>query len=370
MNPTSNLETASSILNIDDVAPQSEPRRSNYIPGLDGIRAIAVLLVFAAHSNLGDIIPGGFGVCIFFFLSGFLICTLLLREWAASGKIDLKSFYIRRCLRILPPMYLAILFLIVVVLLGLRTMPIAPMAIVANAFFFTNYYGIYLQTPHMGLGVLWSLAVEEHFYLIFPLLLIFMQKRWSPSRSTLAILAFCILELIWRVYLLRFGNASFSRTYSASDTRMESIAWGCLLAFLIERDVFPKVLRFLETNGAFAVGIGMLLATFVFRSFFFRESIRYTLQGIAFLPLFASVVAKRSTGVFSFLEWGPLRFLGRVSYSFYLIHYTVQGSLYERYRLPWFLLIPVGFALSLALSAAILYAVERPILGWRARNGF
>src|ERR1051326_8050510 len=88
----------------------STARASNslQIPSLDGIRALAVLLVFAAHAGLNERVPGNFGVTVFFFLSGYLITTLLRLEWERTGGISLKAFYLRRVLRILPPMYLVL----------------------------------------------------------------------------------------------------------------------------------------------------------------------------------------------------------------------------------------------------------------------
>jgi peptidoglycan/LPS O-acetylase OafA/YrhL len=150
------------------------PPDSLYIPSLDGIRAISFFLVFFSHIGLGGVVPGGFGVSIFFLLSGFLITTLLRAEFGRYQRISLSSFYLRRVLRILPPLYVTL------ALAALLWYPDIPFAgTVAQALQVSNYYEIFASDPRSmkGTAVLWSLAVEEHFYLIFPLLYVWMCGR-------------------------------------------------------------------------------------------------------------------------------------------------------------------------------------------------
>ena len=153
------------------------PKGGLYIPSLDGIRAVSFFLVFLAHAGLGKVlVPGGFGVTIFFLLSGFLITTLLRLEYQRFRRISLKDFYLRRSLRILPPLYVTLgLSMLIVVIWNVPTgIPFA--ATLSQALQYANYYQIY--ATHLvsmpGTGVFWSLAVEEHFYLLFPLIYIWM----------------------------------------------------------------------------------------------------------------------------------------------------------------------------------------------------
>ena len=97
----------------------SPPGKTFHIPALDGIRAVSIAIVFIAHAGLGSIIPGGFGVTVFFFLSGFLISTLLRKEFAKQQSISFKNFYIRRALRIFPPFYSALAFAVLILMAGL-----------------------------------------------------------------------------------------------------------------------------------------------------------------------------------------------------------------------------------------------------------
>ena len=141
------------------------------IPSLDGLRAISILIVFMAHARLSPYLPGGFGVTIFFFLSGFLITTLFYREAERYGQIDLKAFYLRRALRLSPPLLVTLAITYTLVSLGLFLGKIDPLAIASQVFYFYNYYSVFVPDSTegaRGLNVLWSLAVEEHFYLIFP----------------------------------------------------------------------------------------------------------------------------------------------------------------------------------------------------------
>ena len=153
-----------------------------YIPSLDGIRGLAVLLVFVAHCNLAHVVPGGFGVTVFFFLSGYLITSLLRDEYERTSRIALGRFWVRRALRILPPMYIVLGLSIAAGAAGLVSADIRLQAVVAQMLHLTNYYSIHLGEVHFppGTGIFWSLAVEEHFYLLYPPLLVLL---WKPTQN-------------------------------------------------------------------------------------------------------------------------------------------------------------------------------------------
>jgi peptidoglycan/LPS O-acetylase OafA/YrhL len=129
--------------------------REFHIKSLDGIRAISVMLVFWSHMDLWHIFPGFFGVNVFFLLSGFLITTLMIREHAARGRISIKEFYIRRALRILPPMYIVLAIGVVLTVLGILPGTIDARSVIMQGLHLTNYYLIAAVDPHFvpGLGV-------------------------------------------------------------------------------------------------------------------------------------------------------------------------------------------------------------------------
>src|SRR5689334_10674534 len=147
-------------------------RREFYIPSLDGLRAIAFLLVFFAHTGLDKIVPGGFGVTVFFFLSGYLITTLLRLESETTGHVSLKSFYVRRCRRILPPLYVTLIVVYLVATFGIVRGQGTVGGAVSAIFYYYNYFDLKNLGGGLptGLDVLWSLTIEEHFYFVFPLL--------------------------------------------------------------------------------------------------------------------------------------------------------------------------------------------------------
>ena len=137
---------------------------SLYVPSLDGMRAIAFFFVFVAHAQPFKALPGGFGVTIFFFLSGYLITSLLRDEARKTGTISLKGFYLRRVLRIFPPCYLTVILVSTLAAAGILYNRESYASLVSAFLYFSNYWNI-LDWGNLpaGLGVLWSLAVEEHY---------------------------------------------------------------------------------------------------------------------------------------------------------------------------------------------------------------
>ena len=163
------------------------PSAARYIPSLDGIRAVSFMMVFATHAGANTFISGDFGVTVFFFLSGFLITTLMRSEFDRNGSVNIRHFWLRRALRILPPFYLVALAATLLALILYPPGTVYAPAMTAEVLFYANYWGIYgINREAPGTGVVWSLAVEEQFYLLFPLLYISTQKmrvsRSDPDR--------------------------------------------------------------------------------------------------------------------------------------------------------------------------------------------
>src|SRR4051812_40780121 len=176
-----------SVASIPRVAPRNV---SMHIPSLDGIRAVSFLLVFLAHAGLAHLLPGGFGVTIFFFLSGYLITTLLRIEFDVTGSISLRLFYLRRILRILPPFYLILALATLLAFVGVLKAPLLPLGVLSQALHFSNYYAAHNGYYGLaaGTGVYWSLAVEEHFYLVFPLAYLLLRRRLPAVAQQLPLL--------------------------------------------------------------------------------------------------------------------------------------------------------------------------------------
>jgi len=339
------------------------------IPSLDGIRGLSVLLVFGSHVLYWLPIPGRFGVTVFFFLSGYLITTLLRIERARDGTISFKDFYIRRTLRIIPPFALIFLGTVILVKVGLFRGTIDHRGLIAGFAYYANYAMISGIEMPPGTGVVWSLAVEEHFYLAFPVIY-FLLSGWLRNGVRLAALlwAMCACVLAWRLFLVFHLRVPLERTLFATDTRIDGILFGCALAVWGNPIVDGRG-RFSERAWKwllFPSGLLVLLASLSVSSHAIRESVRYTIQGVALVPVFVTAIRFPRWGPMRVLNWRPLAFLGTISYSFYLLHDVVYEQVMQRVSQEP-LRVALTLAISIAASWAIYRLVERPVARLRAR---
>lgn len=342
--------------------------RVGLIPSLDGLRAVSILFVFWAHAALPGNVRGGTGVTIFFFLSGFLITTLMRVEYDRFDRMSLKDFYLRRVFRIFPPMYIAIALGIILTLGGFLTVQLTAGGIAASSLFFVNYWKIIGgEGVPDGLGVLWSLAVEEHYYLIFPVIYILM-RRYLPNRMhQVALLAsICLLVLVWRC-LLFVNGASTVRLYYATDTRIDSILFGTLLAIGLNPvygEIRPQRKWVLPTLAAAAFVIFMAIS---FGPMSINVTVGYTVQGLALMPIFAYVILAPKSWVGRFLNWKPIAFLGVLSYTVYLVHVMFLHAVENVLDLPHLAEVGIAAAVTLAFAYATYRLVEKPMARLRKR---
>jgi peptidoglycan/LPS O-acetylase OafA/YrhL len=332
--------------------------RDFYIPSLDGLRACAFLLVFVAHAGLDQVVPGGFGVTVFFFLSGYLITSILRLEAQKTSTISLSKFYVRRAFRILPPLYVSLAVGYALGAAGLLHEAGNLMGLIAASTYLFNYTDLLFSSAILpaGIGLVWTLMVEEHFYLIFPLVYRnFIGRHLTPSRQTRLLLGCCLVALIWRfclIFVIKTPLTTLPRwTYSASDARFDSILFGCILA-IRDNAWFGDESRTLQRfKGLFALGgLAVILITLLVREPHFRETLRYTLQSMALYPIFYYCVSSSHQWQVSWLEWKPIRFLGWISYSMYLFHYMAL-----QVGARWYPAHPVGVAL-ISFGITVLYA--------------
>lgn len=333
-----------------------------HIRGLDGIRAVAFFLVLFGHCGFSWV-PNGFGVTVFFFLSGYLITTLLRREWIRTGTISVSSFYIRRAFRILPPLYCGLIFATVLALAGVTHSEVHWKAIIAIQLFLTNYSEPWLKvTVPIGLSVLWSLAVEEHFYLVFPWVYRSMLRaNIGKERQVTFLCGFCVLVLAWRTILMAVYHVFWNRVYTGTDTRLDSILFGSILAIaanpVIDRlDGVSRRRYFI----AAVVGVLVLIASIAMRGEMFRQTARYTIQGVALFPVFLYVIRYAGSAITRLLDARILTHIGDLSYSLYLVHYTVMFSVKTWIGTNPYLVLSLTFALSYILAVIMRRAVEMP----------
>jgi peptidoglycan/LPS O-acetylase OafA/YrhL/glycosyltransferase involved in cell wall biosynthesis len=343
-----------------------------HIPTLDGIRAAAVLLVFLAHAGLNDRLPGNFGVTVFFFLSGYLITTLLRLEADASGGVSFKAFYLRRALRILPPMYLVLIAASALTATHVLEGSLSWDALLAQMFHLSNYFIIvngWWDGRAPGTWIYWSLAVEEHFYLVFPLVYLILRRLVPNRRSQFVLLiGVCAAVLMWRLLLVYGFDAPKDRTYVATDTRIDSILFGCALA-VFGNPVLDKT-RVSDRSWRliwFPLGLIGLVLSYLPRDIHFEQTFRYSLQGVSLFPIFVSAIRFPNWFVFRPLNVRPIAFLGVLSYSFYLIHPTVLFGLEQWLPWPAWVRGSVGLGIVIAISTAIYYLVEQPCARLRKR---
>jgi peptidoglycan/LPS O-acetylase OafA/YrhL len=360
-----------------DAAESSASHTTSTMPrlaALDGIRGLAVAAVVVNHARPSALAGGWLGVDVFFVLSGFLITSLLLREHAASGRIDLGHFYSRRARRLLPALFVLLAAVVAVARVApdtagfdtVRGDGLAALAYVANWHFIaagTSYFGAFAPSP---LRHLWSLAIEEQFYLVWPVLLILLLRRGRARTVTLVAGSLAIASAI--AMALRFdGGTGISRAYFGTDTHAHGLLVGCACAALLASGWRVRVPRVVAVIAAIGVAAAMFelqgTASFAYRGAIF---------GVAILT--AIVVAAVASGHAGPLAWvlerRPLVGLGRISYGVYLWHWPVLLVLTaSRMHVTGWPLVGEQVAVTLGLSLLSYALLERPVLrGWpRAR---
>lgn len=342
---------------------------SPYLFSLDGLRAVSILLVVVSHFGFGSIVPGGLGVTLFFFISGYIITSILLREYEKSATLDIKAFYIRRFLRLTPALYGYVLFAVLISLwVGLK---MYWMDVGATLLYITNYWEIFhgfgVEGELSPFSITWSLAIEEHFYIFYPALLLLLLKfRYRPE-TILTLIIFIVLG--WRLWLavgIGLDHIQPDRIYKGSDTRIDSILFGALFAVLYKKNAAYR--QIMHNQGSFILGIVLLLGTLLYRDEIFRETWRYSIQGIAITLFFAPIVLGEGR-IARFLATAPMVYIGKISYSLYLYHWLIvccRPLLFP--DPPLYITFPIEVALSVLLAHLSYQYVER--LGRDYKSGW
>lgn len=329
---------------------------SGSIPSLNGIRALAISLVFLSHGGLDWIIPGGLGVTMFFVLSGYLITTLMRREYAASGAIALRDFYLRRSLRLMPPLLTVVAVAALLSSISVIDGRFSVMGLLSVLFYFGNYHIIATDFDGLpqGLGVVWSLAVEEHYYLLYPPLAAMLLRIGSRRLSLTVLTLLCSAVLFWRCWLAQHGAAD-AYIAMATDTRADSILVGCLLASWSNPSLKPAESRRLLQDAAIAAAcLCILIATLLYRDAFFRLTLRYTLQSLAIAPLIELAIARSRQAPFAWLNSRLMVYLGTISYTCYLTHQLVLYWVMDLWPQS-------SVAPTLAITALLTIAIAEPM---------
>jgi len=354
---------------MSDQSDTPERPHLAYIPALDGLRAIAVMAVLAYHGGVSWMVGGYLGVDLFFVLSGFLITSLLLGEWRQHGRINLREFWQRRVRRLLPALALVLVGVIAYAavvanrseLSRIRGDGFATLAYVANwRFVFSgqSYFDAF-ATPS-PLRHVWSLAIEEQFYLLWPLLLVGLLslRRLRVERLWTIIVAGAAgsAVLMWALY--RPGHDP-SRVYYGTDTRAQALLVGAALAAAMPqlRKILSPVGSVLGVVGAGIVGWMMVTAR---DTAGWMYTFGYLLVGVAAAAVIFAAVAPGP--IARVLSPRPLRWVGMISYGVYLWHWPLFLVITEqRTGLDGGALFGARVAATFVIATASFYLVERPI---------
>lgn len=304
-----------------------------YLPGLDGFRAIAVTAIIIFHMN-PNWLPGGFlGVDTFFVISGYLITVLLISEYYITGEIDLINFWLRRIKRLIP----AVLFMLTVILT--YTAFFKPEIIfdikkdtIAAFFYVSNWWYIFQDVDYFNqfaiapLKHLWSLAVEEQFYLLYPILLLFLVK-FKNQNFTFLILFIISLISLEMMFFLSNSEGNNSRVYFGTDTRLQTLLLGALLAiiwppFSLKKNISKIQKYIIDLFGI----IGLVILIYFFVTISDKDIWIYKggFYLISFITLFIIASVVHPSGLFAkSLSNRLFVYIGKRSYSLYLWHFPI-----------------------------------------------
>ena len=370
-------------------AGEIEFRPLGHVPALDGIRALAVAAVLAFHGDVAGTSGGFLGVSMFFTLSGFLITSLLLREWAASpgSGVDLRRFFSRRFRRLLPASWLTIAIVLVMGLAGiweteqlraLRGDVPWALAELVNWHFIAQgtTYGA-SQTAPSPLEHFWSLAIEQQFYVLLPLLLtvVLVRSRRAPrSAFRLLVVALGVAMTLSALANGLAARSSIDRAYFGTDTRAAELLVGALLACVMLRRTQPPddAAHGPRSPGSIAAGFAGLAGLVVIATFVHVARLDSTwlypwgLLATAVATSAVVVASLRRTAVAVVLATAPLILLGRISYGVYLLHWPIFLWLNEaRTGLDGAALFALRVLVSLGAATALYHLVEMPIRSGR-----
>lgn len=355
--------------------------KSKYLPSIDSLRALAVLAVIIYHVDV-NYLPGGFlGVDLFFVLSGYLISSLIIKEYRKTGSLNLYNFYIRRARRLLPAVYFMITVgLVVMVLFNEVLLRKSHLDAIFGYIYSSNWWYIFHKLDYFdSFGAqspfkhLWSLAIEEQFYMIFPLLFLLVNRKKKSKDGTYklnknflyVVLGLILVSLIAHILLFDINN--ISRIYFGTDTRAFSLLVGVVGAILYPMErLHAKVTP--QQNMIYSVvslvSIATLITVMIYTSEYNTLLYRGGFLLVAILGLIVIISSgKQHTLMSRLLSFKPVVFIGKISYSLYLWHFPVLvlTTPVSEIGNPNIIFVILRVILTFILATASYVFVETPI---------
>ena len=352
-------------------------KKRRYITGLDGIRAIAVIMVLSYHLKLSLFKSGFLGVTVFFVLSGYLITGILISEVEEEGTIDLKNFWLRRIRRLVPAvMSMAVVIIFVSAVVNRVIFTKGCKDFLASVLGFNNWWQIFNKVSYFeAAGVpspfthCWSLAIETQFYLIYPLILLGIYKlaksrgEGRVKRGLLFAGVTLLLALISVILMIVLFDPQkdASRVYYGTDTRAFSLLFGALLAIMWEYRMVPRRLsasvNMVLGSVSFAALLVMTIAINGSSNFWYRGGQFF---GTILTVLMVYAVSGRKTWLSRFLSNPVLKWIGDRSYSIYLWHYPIILLISKGIKASWWITL-IEIVLSVVLAELSYRFIETPI---------
>jgi peptidoglycan/LPS O-acetylase OafA/YrhL len=340
------------------------------IQSLDGLRAVAVLLVICNHIGV-PFAPRGRGVLTFFVLSGFLITWLLLKEAGRTGTVSVKDFYIRRVLRIFPAFYVFGILSYLLTRLTVGPLPASARADYISAFFYAgNYWHAISHANHHYLGHIWALCIEEQFYLLWPLL--FAAFYRDLRKLTYVLVGLIVFVDIYRMVLF-FGFHVPDRWLNFTfDSRADHLLVGCLLAVLLRRGALASFWNFVAARlWVSMVVFALILASIAlgFRyGFAYKYGAGFILDPLLTAVFLVQVMVMGDSWLWGWLNWGITRYMGRISYSMFLYHLlAIQVTAYLLPQRSLLRTTPVAVLLTVLMGTCSYYLIELRFLRLKSK---
>lgn len=346
-------------------------RKLRYVPELDGMRGFAILAVMLFHAGVPFLNGGFIGVDIFFVLSGFLITSLIINEYDATSRLNLKNFYVRRLLRLGPALLVLLLifsFLSVVFLSKDKAQANLVDSLI-SLFYMSNWARAFSIHPPDYLGHTWSLSIEEQFYILWPPTLLALLRTFD-NRWIIAFVAFLIAMSSWmlRIYLIHFG-VSFERLYNGLDTRADTLMIGCVLGIILSAGLLSNRVQLILSKWISMLSpVAILSLILISLNMTWKNNQLYFWVFFAVEILTATLILhlfiNRNSVIHKIFSMRCIVWIGSISYGLYLWHYPIFVAM-VRLKFSRLEVITYGFIMTFVVSTLSFYILEKPVLKFK-----